>query len=188
VGDVDSRDAQFLLDALEFGPHLRPQLRVEVRQRLVHEEHLRVPDDGATQCDPLLLAARELLRTVVEQLRDLQQARGLFDPLPGFLVAVLVGEPESERHVLPDGHVGVQRVVLEDHRDIAVLWADVVDDVVTDGNLAGSDRLQTGGHPQRRGLPTARGPDHDEKLAVLDGQVDLADGEGVLAVDFGDIR
>ena len=35
---------------------------------------------------------------------------------------------QAEGHVVVDAHVRVERVVLEDHRDVAVLRRDVVDD------------------------------------------------------------
>jgi hypothetical protein len=43
------------VDQLE--PGLGPQLGVEVRQRLVHQERLRAPDEGPGQRHPLPLAA-----------------------------------------------------------------------------------------------------------------------------------
>ena len=46
--------------------------RVEVGQRLVEQEHLRVAHDGAADGDALALAAGELRRLAVEQLLELQ--------------------------------------------------------------------------------------------------------------------
>ena len=40
--------------------HLHAQLRVEVRQRLVEQQHLRLDREGARERDALLLAAGEL--------------------------------------------------------------------------------------------------------------------------------
>ena len=57
VGDVDGRDAEVVLDARDLGAHLHAQLRVEVRQRLVHQERLRVAHDGPSHRDALALAA-----------------------------------------------------------------------------------------------------------------------------------
>ena len=44
VRDVDRRHADLLVDQADLGPHLRAQLGVEVRERLVHQERLRLPD------------------------------------------------------------------------------------------------------------------------------------------------
>ena len=43
-------------------PRFLAQLRVEVRQRLVHQHDRRVVDERARDRDALLLAARELMR------------------------------------------------------------------------------------------------------------------------------
>ena len=68
VGDVDDRGRQPALQLDELGAGLHPQLGVEVRQRLVHEERLRPAHDRARQRDPLALPARELRGLAVEQL------------------------------------------------------------------------------------------------------------------------
>ena len=67
VGDVDGRRLQALVQLLDLGAHLHAQLGVEVRQRLVEQEHLRIAHDGAAHGDALALAAGELARIAVEQ-------------------------------------------------------------------------------------------------------------------------
>ena len=57
VGHIDRRHLQFMLEVLQLGAHLHAQLRVEVGQRLVHQEDARRPDDGAGERYPLALAA-----------------------------------------------------------------------------------------------------------------------------------
>ena len=75
VRDVDGRDADALLQRADVGAGLRAQLRVEVRERLVHEEHLRVADERAAERDALALPARELARLALEQRPELAAAR-----------------------------------------------------------------------------------------------------------------
>ena len=79
VGDVDHRRIELLVQRLEFDPHLDAQLGVEVRQRLVEQEDLRVAHDGAADGDALPLAAGELRRPAVEVVAELQDARRLSD-------------------------------------------------------------------------------------------------------------
>ena len=55
------------------------QFGVEVRQRLVEQEHVRIADDGAADRDALALAAGQLARIAVEQRVELQRRRGLVD-------------------------------------------------------------------------------------------------------------
>ena len=70
VRDVDGRDAEVALDARDLGAHLDAELRVEVRERLVHEERLRVADDRAAHRDPLPLAARERPRLLLQRVGE----------------------------------------------------------------------------------------------------------------------
>jgi len=55
VRDVDGRHAQVTLQARDLRTHLDAELRVEVRERLVHEEGLRLADDGTPHRDALAL-------------------------------------------------------------------------------------------------------------------------------------
>ena len=48
------------LEAGDLGPHLHPELGVEVGQRLVHEERGRLADDRPAHGHPLALAAGQL--------------------------------------------------------------------------------------------------------------------------------
>jgi hypothetical protein len=69
--------------------------------------------------------------------------------------------------------VRVQRVVLEDHRDVAVLRGHIGDVAVADEDAALVDLFEAREHAQRGGLAAAGGPDQDEELAVGDLEVDL---------------
>ena len=77
VGDVDRGDVEVVLHLGDLGAHLHPQLGVEVGQRLVHEEHLRLAHDRAAHGHPLALAAGELLGLAVEQRAELEHVGGL---------------------------------------------------------------------------------------------------------------
>ena len=83
---------------------------------------------------------------------------------------------EREAHVVRDGHVGVQRVGLEHHRDVAVLGLNVGDVAVANPDLALVDVLEAREHAQRRGLSAARGANENEELTVFDEDVELVDG------------
>jgi hypothetical protein len=71
-----------------------------------------------------------------------------------------------------DRHVRVQRVVLEHHRDVALLGRQVVDLALADQDLAARDFLQPGDHAQQRGLAAARRADQHGEGAVGDVDVD----------------
>ena len=53
--------------------HSDPQLRVEVRERLVHEERLRLARDRPPHRDPLALPAGQLCRLPLEQVGEAEE-------------------------------------------------------------------------------------------------------------------
>ena len=57
VGHVDGRDPEIALELRDLGAGLHAQLRIEVGERLVHQERLRLADDRSTHRDPLPLTA-----------------------------------------------------------------------------------------------------------------------------------
>ena len=57
VRDVDRRQSERRMESLDLRAHLEAQLRVEVRERLVQQEHTRLDDERACDGDALLLAA-----------------------------------------------------------------------------------------------------------------------------------
>ena len=181
VGDVERRRAEGFLDARDLGAHLHAQLGVEVAQRLVHEERLGLTHDRAPHRHALALAAGQVRGASVEVLGEFQHLRRLLDLLPDRRL-VLARELQREAHVLGDRHVRVQRVGLEDHRDVAVLGRLVVDDLAVDAQFALGDVLQARDHVQRRRLSAARGSDEDDELPVVDVQVEVVDGEGAVGV------
>src|SRR5256886_11438386 len=56
------------------------------------------------------------------------------------------------RLLLEKKHLRLDRVVLEHHRDVAVLGRPVVDDLVTDPELTVGDVLEADDHPEYRRL------------------------------------
>ena len=185
VRDVDRGDAEAALERRDLGAGLHAELGVEVRQRLVHEEHLGLTHDGAAHGDALTLTTREGLRLAAEVGLEVEQLGGL-ENAGGALVLVDAGDLEREAHVLGDGHVRVERVVLEDHRDVAVLRRNVGDVAVADEDVAVVDLFEAGEHAQRGGLAAAGGADEDEELAVGDLEVELVDrGAGGTRVETG---
>src|SRR6266540_2774860 len=173
------------MEEADLGAHLRAQLRVEVRERLVHEERLRLPDDRAPHRYALPLAARELARPPRQLLLELEQAR---DPVHSIVDLALRESAELEREgeVLVHALVRVERVVLEDHRDVAVSRRHLVDGAIADADLSARDLLEPGDHPQRRRLAAAGGPDQHHQLAVRNLERELLDGDGSIRVDLAD--
>ena len=175
VGHVDGGDAEPGLQRGDLGAGGDPELGVQVRQRLVHQEHLRRPHDRAAHGDALTLTTGEGLRLAVEEVLQAQQVGRFLDALLP-LGLRHAGHLQREAHVVAHGHVGIQGVVLEHHRDVAVLRRQVGDVTVTDEDAAGVDLLQAREHAERGGLAATGRSDQDHELAVADVEIELVDG------------
>src|SRR5215208_1940790 len=184
VGDVDARCPDPVVQLGYLRPHLHPQFGVEVGERLVHKERLRLADYGTPEGHPLPLAAGERLGLPVEETLDGENPGGLVHPARD-LRLVQLPELEGEAHVLPHVHVRVEGVVLEDHGYVPLARRKVVDDLIPYKDFAPADVLEAGDHTQGRGLPATGRPDEDDELPVRDIQTHLVDGDHVLAEDFG---
>ena len=66
VCDVNEGCIDPLAELDDLGAHLVPELGVQVRQRLVHQEDLGVPDDGAANGHTLALTAGQGLRLAAQ--------------------------------------------------------------------------------------------------------------------------
>ena len=183
VGNVDEGGIDAGAELDELGAHLVAQLGVQVGQRLVHQQYLRLPDDGTADGHTLALAAGEGLGLAVQVLGDAQDLRRLIHPGLDLILGVLP-QLQGELHVLPDGHVGVQGVVLEHHGDVTILGGHVVHELAVDVQLAAADLLQSGDHPQRGGLAAAGGANQHDELLVLDLQVEVLHRQNALVGDL----
>ena len=161
------------MQLLDFGSHLHPQLGIEVRQRLVEQKYLRVAHDRASHGDALALAARELPWIAIEQYRQTEDIRRLGNMRFDFTFALL-REHERKRHVVANGHVRIERVVLEHHRDVALLRRHAVDHLTADADFAVGDLLEPGNHPQQGRLAASRRADQNAKFSVSNIDVDAA--------------
>jgi hypothetical protein len=155
-------------------PQLAAQLGVEVRQRLVEQEHRGRAHERPADGDTLPLAARELLGPAVEVGIDPEGARGRRD-LAADLGRRLPAQREREREVLVHRHVRVERVALEHHGDVASRVRGVGDVARPDVDAARARLLQPGNDPQGRGLAAPGRTDQDHELTARDREVQVGD-------------
>jgi len=186
VGNVNERGVDLLAEFDELSAHLVTEFCVEVRQRLVHEEDLRFTDDCTADGDTLTLAAGERFRFSLEIFGDAEDLRRFLDLFVDLRLRGLA-QFESERHVFVHGHVRIQRVVLENHRDVAVFRCDVVDESVADVEFAFGDLFQSGDHAQSRRLAAAGRPDEYDELLVRDIKIEFLNRDHVFVVDLLDV-
>ncbi|MNS75462.1 hypothetical protein D3C72_1089840 [compost metagenome] len=183
--DVDDGGLQALVQQLDLGAHFHAQLGVQVRQRFVEQEQRRLARNGAAHGHALALAARQLRRTAVQQVRDLQ---GFSDAGDDFFLLRLrhFFHVQAERDVFAHRHRRVQRVGLEHHGDVAVLRRQVVDDLAVDEDFAGRDAFQAGHHVEQGRLAGAGAADEDQELAILDLDVDALEDFDAIRVHLAD--
>ena len=146
VGDIDHRQPERLMQPGKFVPHPHPQPRVEVRQRLVKQQHGGVADDGAADRHPLPLPARQLARPPVEQRGQVERVGDRGD-LGGDRGLAQPGDLERKGDVPGDGQMRVERVRLEHHRDVARRRAQCGNVAVADVDHAGRRLLEPGEQP-----------------------------------------
>ncbi|MCY1231036.1 hypothetical protein D9M72_434720 [compost metagenome] len=172
VRDVDDRRLHAMVQALDLGAHVDAQLGVEVGQRLVEQEDLRVAHQRTAHGDALALTAGKLARLAVEQMADLQHVGDLLDRLFA-LVLRHAADFHAEGDVSGDRHVRIERVGLEHHGDVALRRMQIGDRAAIDGDLPRRDRLQPGNRVEQRGLTAARGADEHEETTLFNLQVDV---------------
>ena len=111
---IQHGDAEPALEVENLAPHIGAQLRIEVRQRLVHQTHRRLRHDRTPERHALLLPARKLPRPARQQMPDPQYFhRAIQPPLP--LRLRHAARPQPEYDVLGNVQMRKQRVGLEHH-------------------------------------------------------------------------
>ncbi len=174
VGDVDDRHPQLVVQRLDLQLEPFPQLLVERAERLVHQQHPRVEDEGPGERDPLLLAAGELAGETALVAGQADQLQHLPGPLPDLRLRHFP-QVQREADVLADRHVREEGVVLEDHADVAPPRRHRRHRVVVDPDLAGGRRLEAGQHHQGRRLARAGRPEQGHELPRRDVDRDAVD-------------
>ncbi len=175
VGDVHGGDVERVLELGDLGPHLHAQLGVEVRQRLVHQERLRLAHDRPAHRHPLALATRQLAGLAIEVLGELEDlaprssTRSLISSLGIFFS---FSAKAMLSRTVRCGYSAYDWNTMAMSRS---LGSRSLTTLVADAQLASRDRLEPGDHPQRGRLAAAGRPDEHEELAV--GDVERQAGE-----------
>ncbi len=154
VGDVNHGAAQTLVQAGDFNTHLHAQRGVEVRQRLIEQEHARLCHQRTANRHTLTLTTGERLRLTLQQVCQLENFGNLGHALVNGLFFG-AGQLQAERHVLGNGEMGIKCIGLEYHPDAALRRRDIVHTGIANHQITAGDGFQTGNHAQQRGFTTA---------------------------------
>ena len=169
MGHVDAGGGDGAMKFLQLTPHVIAQLRIEVAEWFIEQETGWLTNQRSAEGHPLLLSTTHLRRPAVQELLDAQLTRRGLD---AFIThgSRHLSQLESELHVGPCGLVGIQRVVLEDHRDVPILGGNLVHDTITDANRPGGQVFKTRHHSQQGGLATSRRTHQNHELTIPDVQ------------------
>jgi len=118
VCDVDRRDADALLQSADLLAHLDPELGVEVAERLVEQQDLRLEHHGAGQRHTLLLAAGKLMRLLAAVVDKPDQVEHRLDRAHDRLFVTTL-HAQAIGDVLEHRQMGKQGIVLEHEADAA---------------------------------------------------------------------
>jgi hypothetical protein len=183
VGDVNHRRAKLSVQSRNLPPHLHTELGIEIRERFIEQENLRLAHDCPSDSDALPLAAGHLSRRSIKQLLDSEYCSSLTDACI-YLALAKSTELEREGEVLVRCHVRVQRIVLENHGDVTIFRREVIHHASTDEQLAGRNRLESSDHPQGGALPASGRANEYYELAVRDLEIHVVNGYARTAIVY----
>ena len=156
---------------------------VELRGRLVEQDHRRPRDQRRRQRDPLKLAAGERVDGAVEQLRDRQRQHHLLDRAGAGGLGLAAHLQRQLDLIADDRRDDLGLRVLADEADLGAEVGGAVLGDVEPGDLEAAAHLaavvvrdETAEGMQQRRLPRARAAREDDQLAGLDLQVDIPQG------------
>ncbi len=154
VRHEDRRDADGPLNLANRAAQLVANLRVQRAEGLVEQEHARLVRERASKRNALLLSARELARQTLLVPVERHELQELVAPAAP-LACANAARTQRELHVVGNGHVPKQRVVLEHEADLALLGAEARDIAAVKHDAAVIDRGETGDRAQQRALTAA---------------------------------
>ena len=165
VRHVDHRGAERAVEGEQLRAQLDAQRAVETRERLVEQKRLWTTDDGAAQGHALALTLRQVLRHAIEHVLQAEPRRGL-EHAAGDLRIADVPHGERKRDVVADTEVGIQRVALKHHRDVALGGRLLCDDALADDDVTRRRLLEPRDAAQHGGLAGARSSEQHQQLTV----------------------
>ena len=191
VGHEEHRDAEPALEQLQLDPHLLAELGIEVAERLVQQQEIRLVHERPAESQALhLAAAQQRGRARLESLES-DQAQHPLD-LVADDAALHAAERERIGDVLEDGHVRPDRVRLEDHAEVPEVRREEHPPrhrghhAAAQRDLARVGALEPGDQAQRGRLAAAARSEQGEDFAPPDFER-CAVHRGVRAEGFADV-
>ena len=166
MGYVNRGNTHLLLHITDGAAHLDTQLGVQIGQRLIHEKHLGMDDNGPGQGHSLLLAAGQALRQAVLVFVDFYHLKNFIHPILHVLLRHLA-DFQAVFHVLAYRQVGEDGIALKHHADVPFLGRNIVDDLVVKFDGSPLDAVKPGNHAQQSGLAAPGGPQQGKEFPIF---------------------
>ena len=125
--------------------HIDAQLRIEVRKRLIEHKHPGITHDSAANGHTLPLAAGELLRFTIQQVRELQRFGHHFHLATDLRFRHFI-HFQPIAHILRHRHVRIERIGLKNHRHAAAGGDHIVHHLIANQHFPVTDLFQPGNH------------------------------------------
>ena len=154
MGNIDHCRLEFIVQSGKLDAHLGAERSVQIGKGFVKQKHPRLTGDRASNRNALALSARQRFRFAIQQMVNMQRPRSLHHGHINFCLC-LIGQLQSERHVLVQRHVWIKRIGLEDHRNAPLGRWHIVHAYSIDENIACVDVLKSRNHSQQCRLATA---------------------------------
>ena len=185
VRHIDERRFQPLMQADDLIAQFCPHFRVQVRQRLVEQEHDRLAHHRPPQRHALALATGQHARAAVEQIVDIEDlCRRLHAALD--LLLRELHALERKRHVLIDRQMRIERKGLEDHRNVALHRLERAHVLAVKAERPLRRLFQPCDQTQKRAFSAAGRPQQHDEFVIGYRQVDLLERLRAVRIDHAD--
>ncbi len=174
VRHVNEHQPELALEVAKLDAHPQLEQPVEVAERLVEKQRLRLRHEHAGKRDALLLAAGQGARLAVRELGQADHLERFHRPHAARVLRHLV-HLETEGHVVEHASMREERKVLEHGRRGPLVRRQPDERLPIEDDVAARGVLVPADHPQRRRLAAARRTEEDDVLAVVDVQIDVVD-------------
>ncbi len=170
MGDVNGCRSKSPLQGADLDPHLDTPLGIKIGKRFVEQEYRRLADDGAPHGNALSLTARQSTWQMIQIRCQVEQRGGSLHRLSDIRLWQFA-KVQAETHILRDRHMRIERIILENHRDIPVLRGNIIHDPAIEPNGSARQVLKTSDDSEQCRFTTSRATNQGNELAIIDLQI-----------------